>query len=95
MELLRVAQEAVTNVRKHAQARNMWVECTVDAPRAWIRISDDGVGRQPARPQSMGLRGMQERARRIGAHLTVTDRPGGGTVVEVSIGDRDDEGSTT
>jgi signal transduction histidine kinase len=43
----------------------------------------------------MGLRGMQERARRIGAHLTVTDRPGGGTVVEVSIGDRDDEGSTT
>ena len=93
VELLRVAQEAVTNVRKHAQASNMWVECTVDAPRAWIRIADDGVGLQPARPQSMGIRGMRERARRVGGDLTVTDRPGGGTVVEVSIGDWDDEGS--
>ena len=91
VELLRIAQEAVTNVRKHAQASNLWVECTVDAPRAWVRIADDGVGLQPARPQSMGLRGMRERARRIGGDLQITERPGGGTVVEVSVGDLDDE----
>lgn len=92
VELLRIAQEAVTNVRKHAQASNLWVECTVDAPRAWIRIADDGIGLQPARPQSMGMRGMRERSRRIGGDLAVSERPGGGTVVEVSIGDWDEEG---
>lgn len=94
VELLRVAQEAVTNVRKHAQANNLWVECTVDAPRAWLRIADDGVGLQPAGPQSMGMRGMQERARRIGGDLLVLARPGGGTVVEISIGDWDEETGT-
>ena len=92
VEMLRIAQEAVTNVRKHAQAGNMWVECTVDAPRAWIRIADDGVGMQPARPQSMGLRGMRERAQRIGGDLQVGERPGGGTVVEISVGDWDERG---
>ena len=91
VELLRIAQEAVTNVRKHAHAGNMWVECTVDAPRAWVRIADDGIGMQPARAQSMGLRGMRERARRIGGDLVLSERPGGGTVVEVSIGDWDEE----
>lgn len=90
VELLRIAQEAVTNVRKHAQASNLWVECTVDPPRAWVRIADDGIGLQPARPQSMGMRGMRERARRIGGDLAVSDRAGGGTVVEVSIGEWDD-----
>ncbi|MFC3688391.1 sensor histidine kinase [Aquipuribacter hungaricus] len=93
VELLRIAQEAVTNVRRHAHASNMWVECTVDAPRAWLRVADDGVGLQPARPQSMGIRGMRERARRIGGELRVGERPGGGTEVEVSIGDWDEEGS--
>ena len=91
VELLRIAQEAVTNVRKHAQASNMWVECTVDAPKAWLRIADDGIGMQPARPQSMGLQGMRERTRRIGGDLQMSERPGGGTVVEVSIGDWDEE----
>ena len=83
----------MTNVRRHAHASNMWVECTVDAPRAWLRVADDGVGLQPARPQSMGIRGMRERARRIGGELRVGERPGGGTEVEVSIGDWDEEGS--
>ena len=91
VELLRVAQEAVTNVRKHAQANNLWVECTVDAPRAWLRIADDGIGLQTAGPQSMGMRGMRERARRIGGDLHVQARAGGGTVVEISIGDWDEE----
>ena len=91
IELLRIAQEAVTNVRKHAQASNLWVECTVEAPRAWVRVADDGVGLQPPRPQSMGLRGMRERAGRIGGDLTVGPRPGGGTVVEISVGNWDEE----
>ncbi len=42
-ELLRVAQEAITNARKHARARNLWVTCRVDPPRAFLRIADDGT----------------------------------------------------
>jgi signal transduction histidine kinase len=88
IELLRISQEALTNVRKHARASTVWIECVVDAPHALLRISDDGVGLQPARPGAMGLRGMRERARRIGGVLDVRSREGGGTVVEVVVGER-------
>jgi signal transduction histidine kinase len=88
-ELLRIAQEALTNIRKHACARNVWIECFVDAPDALLRVSDDGLGLQPTRPGSMGLRGMRERARRIGGDLAVRGREGGGTVVEVRLGNPD------
>ncbi|HEV8172266.1 MAG TPA: histidine kinase, partial [Actinoplanes sp.] len=43
-ELLRIAQEAITNARKHAGASNLWVTCTVDPPYAEIEVSDDGKG---------------------------------------------------
>lgn len=95
VELLRISQEAVTNVRKHAAATNLWVECSVDAPRARVRIGDDGIGLQPSTPDSMGLRGMKERAERIGAELVVGPRPGGGTLVEVRIGAWPDRTTTT
>jgi signal transduction histidine kinase len=85
-ELLRVAQEAITNARKHARARNLWVTCRVDPPRAFLRIADDGRGLGTPRPDSFGLEIMRERATRLGAGLTVRNRVGGGTVVEVTLG---------
>ena len=42
-ELLRIAQEAITNARKHADAENLWVTCRVDPPRASLRVEDDGA----------------------------------------------------
>lgn len=87
VELLRIAQEAVTNVRKHARAAHLWVSCSVDGTRARIRVEDDGVGLQPATPASMGLRGMRERAERVDADLEIGPRTGGGTVVEVRLGE--------
>ncbi len=87
IELLRIAQEAVTNVRKHARASTVWVECVVDPPRARLRIADDGTGLRPSRSGAMGLRGMRERADRIGAAIHIGPRAGGGTVVEVELGD--------
>lgn len=86
VELLRIAQEAVTNVRRHAGATTLWVEVITEAPDAVVRISDDGAGLGPARSDSMGIKGMRERARRIGARLSIGPRPGGGTVVEVALG---------
>ncbi len=85
-ELLRVAQEAITNARKHARARNLWVTCRVDPPRAFLRIADDGRGLGSPRADSYGLEIMRERSTRMGASLTVRNRVGGGTVVEVTLG---------
>lgn len=84
-ELLRITQEAITNVRKHAQASNLWTSCRIDPPQATLRIADDGVGVGEGRKDSYGLEIMRERAARIGAELTVRGRDGGGTVVELVL----------
>jgi signal transduction histidine kinase len=80
-ELLRIAQEAVTNARKHSHAANLWVTCRVEPPFAEIRIEDDGRGAVRARDDHYGLHMMKERATRINAVLTLAERPGGGTIV--------------
>ena len=85
-EVLRIAQEAITNARRHARARNLWVTCRVDPPTAFLRIADDGTGLGSPRGDSYGMEIMRERAERIGAELSIRQRVGGGTVVEVSLG---------
>ncbi len=87
VELLRIVQEAITNVRRHAQATNLWLTVAVEPPRAHITVIDDGRGLKPGRADSFGIQGMRERARRIGANLRVGPGPeGGGTLVEVGLG---------
>jgi signal transduction histidine kinase len=87
MQLFRIVQEAITNVRKHADADNVWVNCNVQPPHAIIEVRDDGRGLRRGRPDSYGLRIMRERAERIGATLRV--EPGGpgttGTRVTVAL----------
>jgi signal transduction histidine kinase len=86
VELLRIVQEAVTNVRRHAKANNLWLTVVVDPPRAHIVVADDGKGLGAPRPDSIGITGMRERARRIGAVLTVRNRgQSGGVLVEVLL----------
>ena len=84
-ELLRIAQEAVTNVRRHAAADNLWVTYKVDPPGAFLSVTDDGQGMDSPRNDSFGLDIMQERAHRIGAQLSWRPRDGGGTVLEVAL----------
>lgn len=86
-ELLRIAQEAMANARRHAQARNLWVTLRVDPPRAFLGVADDGIGIGTVGDDSYGLEIMRERAERIGAALDVRPREGGGTVVEVALGE--------
>lgn len=90
LELLRISQEAINNVRRHASARNLWVDLRIDPPSATLCVADDGIG--PPRfsggshpGTGHGLSIMRERAQAIGAALAVTGRPGGGTQVDVSI----------
>jgi signal transduction histidine kinase len=89
-ELFRIAQEAITNARKHSGAQNLWVECWVHPPSAVVRVRDDGTGGCTSRDDSYGLRIMRERAQRIDASLEVEgDRTFGrcGTSVTVSVGE--------
>jgi signal transduction histidine kinase len=87
-ELLRVAQEAITNARKHAHADNLWVTCRVDPPYAQLRVEDDGGGLGTGRHDSFGLEVMRERAARIGGLLTIGAREPHGTFVDVQLGVR-------
>ncbi len=86
-ELLRIAQEAITNARKHAGAANLWVTCAVDPPFAQIEVSDDGQGITDRRPDGRyGLAIMAERAERIRGRLEITPRNPNGTRVAVLLG---------
>lgn len=86
-ELLRIAQEAINNARRHSGGANLWVRCQVVPPYAEIVVTDDGSGLQVPREDSHGLRIMKERAERIGAVISI-DTPaaeGRGTRVSVRL----------
>ena len=90
-ELLRIAQEAITNARKHASARNLWVDCWTDPPCATLVVRDDGSGIRGRRDDSYGISIMRERAHRIDATIDIDGgpgQPGHGTVVEVRVASR-------
>src|SRR5712691_6041124 len=86
--LWRMAQEALTNVEKHADARSAQV-CVEMAPHAvTMRISDDGRGLPPDaanRSGHYGLRGMRERLEGLGGTLTMHSNGYGGTLVEACL----------
>jgi signal transduction histidine kinase len=79
----RIAQEALTNVARHAGARRVEVSLLADGDRMRLEVADDGCGLPPGgpRPGDLGLLGMRERAREFGGDVTISDRAGGGTVV--------------
>jgi len=84
-ELFRITQEAMNNAVKHARPNSIEVACHVYPPQARITITDDGVGLQGARHDSHGLKIMRERARLIGADLTVRDNASRGLTVSVAL----------
>lgn len=85
-ELLRIAQEAINNARKHAGADNLWVTVRIHPPDAELVIEDDGSGLGPGRADSYGLEIMRERAARTRAMLEIRPRNPRGTYVGVRVG---------
>jgi signal transduction histidine kinase len=88
--LFRIAQEALTNVVKHAQAKNAQVSLTYAANSVHIRVMDDGRGFDmdsagSAKRVSWGLKGMEERTALLGGRFEVHSHLGQGTAIEVSI----------
>ncbi|MEU9020652.1 sensor histidine kinase [Actinomadura sp. NPDC048394] len=84
--LLRVAQEALANVRKHAVARSVWMSLEFGAGEARLTVADDGRGFDPeAVASGFGLRGMRGRVEQAGGGLAVRSGPGEGAVVEAVL----------
>ncbi len=90
LQLLRIVQEALTNVRKHAGAANAQISAELCDRGLTMAIVDDGHGFEPVqgrphgRPQ-FGLSTMRERAEAIGAEFSIDSRPGHGTSVVVRL----------
>jgi signal transduction histidine kinase len=84
-ELLRIAQEAMTNAVRHSGCSSITVHCRVAPPTAEIAITDDGRGLGTGRDDSHGLEIMRERAALIDAELEVADNLPRGTVVAVRL----------
>ena len=90
LQLLRILQEALANVRKHARASQVKVALENRADGLCFQVCDDGLGFEAdgaptPRGGRFGLRTMSERAASIGATLTVVSRPGEGTRLELML----------
>jgi PAS domain S-box-containing protein len=89
MTLLRIAQEALLNVVRHAQAEQVTLSLQMAEQAIHLTVRDDGIGIQSwqtaNRPGSHGLTIMRERAEAVGGNLNVSSTAGQGTQIEVSI----------
>lgn len=88
--LLRIAQEAMTNIIKHSQATTAEIELDYGPKNIVLRVKDNGCGfdqRQCAGPNHghFGLLGITERAKRLGAELTIQSEPGTGTLLVLQV----------
>ena len=94
VQVLHVVQEALSNVRKHAQAQAVWVDVQ-QGPQWRFEVRDDGCGfegDQPAADEThVGMRIMRERAERIGGVVEVASVPGSGTCVVLTLPQREAE----
>lgn len=90
LQIIRIIQESLTNVRKHAQARNAWVRISTRDGNTVITIEDDGQGFDPTAMRRQdgphfGLQTMRERSESIGASLEIASAPGKGTKVALTV----------
>ena len=85
-QLTRLVQEALTNVRRHAEASHVTVELGLDAGLAYVEVSDDGCGFDSERATTgIGRQSMRHRALELGGEFSVQSAPGEGTRVRFSI----------
>ena len=84
--LFRIAQEALTNVQRHANAESVWLTLFRKEKAIRLLVGDNGVGfPEDAEEISFGLRGIRERAIQLGGSCSFEERVGGGAQVSVSL----------
>ncbi|TAE73072.1 MAG: sensor histidine kinase [Verrucomicrobia bacterium] len=89
-QLLRMAQEALTNALKHAAASHITLTLSLAADHCLLSVKDDGIGFDPLivnphQAPHFGLLGLRERAEKIGATLTISTQPGEGCAVSIKV----------
>jgi PAS domain S-box-containing protein len=86
IELLRILQEALANVRRHSAATNVEVGLRTDDEAILLEVADDGRGFDPGSARAgIGLSAMRERVEELGGEIEVSSRPGSGTEVTVRV----------
>jgi two-component system sensor histidine kinase UhpB len=83
--IYRVAQEALHNVVRHAQAKTARIALEPDPEEVVLTVSDDGRGIANGAESGSGIAGMRERALLVGARLSITSQPQGGTQVRLEV----------
>jgi signal transduction histidine kinase len=88
-DVLRIAQEALQNALRHAEAERVAVRLRADDGRLLLEVEDDGIGFEPTgaglRSRRLGLTSMEERADRLGGRLRIDSAPGSGTTVRLEV----------
>jgi signal transduction histidine kinase len=84
-QLYRIAEEAVTNAVRHAQADTIHIDLTVTSGVTQLRVRDNGVGMRATRGEGLGLGIMRYRAASIGGRLSIRSADGGGTTVTCAL----------
>ncbi|MGW8224720.1 MAG: histidine kinase [Anaerolineales bacterium] len=88
VQLIRIIQEALSNVRKHAQATQAWIDYYQQEQEFLVEIRDDGRGFHPDEIPGVskyGLQGMHERSDMIGADLQIISAPEEGTIIKIRV----------
>jgi len=91
VQVLRIAQEALANIRKHAEATSVRIRLSREGGRAALEVADDGKGFDPLRPSTydgrphFGLLTMRERAQAVDGQLEIEAQPGRGTIIRLSV----------
>lgn len=87
LALYRIAQEALTNIRRHAQATHVRLSLAAEADRIVLKVEDNGSGFDPSlrQPTRHGLTGIAHRVQMLAGQLDIDSRPGGGTRIVARI----------
>ncbi len=89
VQLIRIVQEALNNVKKHAPGSEVWLSVEVKNEEAWVSIRDNGPGFDLETTimgdAQFGLRTMKERAECVRGRIQISSRPGAGTTVDVTV----------
>jgi signal transduction histidine kinase len=89
-EVLRIAQEALQNALRHADAQHVSLRLRTEDGGLLLEVEDDGVGFEPDAPglrsRRLGLTSMEERSRRLGSKLEIDSARGSGTTVRLEVG---------
>jgi len=91
--VFRIAQEAITNVVRHANANRIDIQLDYTENNIYLRVEDNGQGfntdvvlkKKPGKPTAWGLLGMVERAALVGGTCNILSHPGKGTLIEVNV----------